>query len=212
MGATLGSRRAADIVRILPDGVGPPARVPREIFFAAHRCYVSGQRLDMQALARQLKVGRATLYRRAGNREELLDEVIWWHARRALAASARDAGRLVGAARICAVVAGLLRRVEADSVLRAFLESDPEVALRILTGTRSRVQRGIAATFCAVVDLETERGNFATELDTSTLAYAIVRLGEGFLYADVIADRPPDVDRAITVIDALLRGLNNVRR
>ena len=63
-----------------------------------------------------------------------------------------------------------------------------------------------------MVDLETERGNFATELDTSTLAYAIVRLGEGFLYADVIADRPPDVDRAITVIDALLRGLNTVRR
>jgi hypothetical protein len=38
---------------------------------------MSGQRLDMQALARRLRLGRATLYRRAGNREQILDEVVW---------------------------------------------------------------------------------------------------------------------------------------
>ena len=41
-----------------------------------------------------------------------------------------------------------------------------------------------------------------------SLAYAVTRISEGFLYADVLADRPPDIERAITVIQALLTGLD----
>jgi hypothetical protein len=39
-----------------------------------------------------------------------------------------------------------------------------------------------------------------------------MRISEGFLYADVIAARPPDVERAITVIRALLTGLDRAQR
>jgi hypothetical protein len=39
-----------------------------------------------------------------------------------------------------------------------------------------------------------------------------VRICEGFLYADVIADRPPDTGRAVTVIEALLLGLDRAHR
>ena len=39
-----------------------------------------------------------------------------------------------------------------------------------------------------------------------------MRISEGFLYADVIADRAPDIDRAITVIEALLLGLDLAQR
>jgi hypothetical protein len=59
-----------------------------------------------------------------------------------------------------------------------------------------------------LIDLERSRGAFDADLDTSTLAYAIIRISEGFLYADVIADRQPDIGRAITVIQALLIGLD----
>jgi len=58
------------------------------------------------------------------------------------------------------------------------------------------------------LDLERERGCFDASLDTPTLAYAIVRISEGFLYSDVVADRAPDIDRATTVIEALLTGLD----
>ena len=81
--------RDDDVQAVVPEGTAPPARIPAEIFAAAVDSYVSGQRLDMQALARRANVGRATLYRRAGNREQLLDEVIWWRARRMLAARVR---------------------------------------------------------------------------------------------------------------------------
>lgn len=197
---------------IVPEGIAPPATVPAGIFTAAVDAYVSGQRLDMQSLARRVGIGRATLYRRAGNREQLLDAVIWWRARHLLVTQVQASMGMAGAARIAAVIGGVLRAVERDQPLRAFLGSDPEAALRILTGARSRVQRGMAGALEKLIDLECSRGTFETELDTPTLAYAIVRISEGFLYADVIADRPPDIGRAITVIDALLLGLDLLHR
>jgi len=196
----------------VPEGTAPPAAVPPAIFAAAADAYLSGQRLDMVSLARRARVGRATLYRRAGNRDQLLDAVIWWRARRLLARQAEATAGLAGAERIAAMIGRVLRAVERDRPLHALIGSDPETALRILTGAGSQVQRGISGALEHLIDLERARGAFRTDLDTPTLAYAIVRIGEGFLYADVIADRPPDVGRAIRVIVALLRGLDAAHR
>ena len=192
----------------MPEGTGTPAVVPADIFAAAVEAYESGQRLDMKSLAQRIGVGRATLGRRAGNRQHLLDEVLWWRARRLLAEQVQATAAQAGATRIAAVIAGVLHAVDGDQPLRTFLESDPETALRILTGTRSTVQRGMAGALENLIDFERDRGTFAPGLDTSTLAYAIVRISEGFLYADVIADRVPDISRAVTVIKALLLGLD----
>jgi AcrR family transcriptional regulator len=201
-----------DARAVVPQGTAVPATVPPGIFNDAVDAYVSGLRLDMQSLARQAGVGRATLYRRVGNREHLLDEVIWWRARRLLVHQVQATAALAGVARIVAVIGGVLGAVERDKPLRAFLESDPEAALRILTGTRSRVQRGMAGALENLIDLERSRGTFEADLDAPTLAYAIVRICEGFLYADVIADRSPDIGRAVTVIEALLLGLDLAHR
>jgi AcrR family transcriptional regulator len=202
----------ADAMAIVPEGTAPPAGVPGPVFAAAVDAYLSGQRLDMQALARRAGLGRATLYRRAGNREQLLDAVIWWRARRLLARQAEATADLSGVARITAMIGQVLRAVERDRPLRALIGADPEAALRILTGSRSAVQRGMSGALENLIDLERSRDAFRTGLDTPTLAYAIVRIGEGFLYSDVIADRPADVGRAITVIEALLSGLDSAGR
>jgi AcrR family transcriptional regulator len=202
-----------DEVRIvLPEGTGVPASVPAHIFTAAVDTFSSGQRLDMRSLARRIGVARATLYRQVGNREQLLDQVLWWRARRLLAEQVRASTCLAGTERLTALIGGVLHAIGGDHPLRAFLESDPETALRILTGRRSTVHQGMAASLENVIDLERGRGSFDTSLDTPTLAYAIVRVSEGFLYADVIADRRPDIGRAVTVIEALLRGLDLVHR
>ena len=198
----------AEVRAVLPEGTSIPDRVPAEIFAAAVDVFVSGQRLDMRSLARRLAVARATLYRRAGNREQLLDEMLWWRARRLLADQVRASMALAGTARLAALIGGVLRGIGADRPLRAFLEADPETALRILTGARSAVHTGMVSALENLIDLERDRGAFEASLDTPTLAYAIVRISEGFLYADVIADRKPDIDRAITVIQALLVGLD----
>jgi AcrR family transcriptional regulator len=201
-----------DLRLIVPQGLVPPSRIPADVFASAADSYVSGQRLDMQALARRLGVGRATLYRRAGNREQLLDEVIWWRSRHALVGALRRSAGQTGVARIVSVVGGVLQAVERDTSLRSFLETDPEVAMRILTGTRSTVQHGMTTALEMLLHLENERGHFVADIDTPTLAYTVVRINEGFLYSDIIADRPPDIDRAIKIIDALLTGLDSASR
>ena len=102
----------------------------------------------------------------------------------------------------------MLHAIARDRPLRAFLRSDPETALRLLTGARSTVHLGMASALEKLIDLERDRGCFDAGLDTPTLAYAILRISEGFLYADPIADRTPDTDRATTLIEGLLTGLD----
>jgi AcrR family transcriptional regulator len=197
-----------DVGRVLPEGTGAPSTIPGPIFAAAVDTFVAGQRLDMRSLARRVGVARATLYRRAGNREQLLDQVLWWRARLLLADQVRASAHLNGTDRLTAVIAGVLRGIGADRPLRMFLESDPETALRVMTGTRSTVHQGMAAVLENLIDLERGRGAFDASLDTPTLAFAIIRVADGFLYSDVIADRAPDIDRATTVIEGLLVGLD----
>ena len=197
-----------DARAIVPGGAASPAAIPAEIFTAAVDAFAAGQRLDMRSLAQQLGVARATLYRRAGNRERLLDEMLWWRARRLLVDQVQATATLAGTERLVAVIGGVLRAIATDRPLRAFLESDPETALRLLTGPRSTVHQGMATALEKLIDLERDRGCFEPSLDTPTLAYAIVRISEGFLYADPIADRTPDTDRATTLIEGLLTGLD----
>jgi AcrR family transcriptional regulator len=201
-----------DVDRVLPEGTGPPAVVAEPIFAAAVDTFVTGQRLDMRSLAKHIGVARATLYRRADNREQLLDQVLWWRARHLLADQIKATAGLTGTDRLAAVIGGVLRAIGTDGPVRVFLESDPETALRLLTGPRSTVHRGMAQALENLIDLERGRGAFDASLDTRTLAFAIVRVSEGFLYSDVIADRATDTARAVTVIEALLRGLDLVHR
>jgi AcrR family transcriptional regulator len=201
-----------DVATVLPQGTGVPVTIPGPIFAAAVDTFVTGQRLDMRSLARRVGVARATLYRRAGNREQLLEQVLWWRARRLLAGQVRASAHLTGTDRLTAVVGGVLRAIGADRPVRVFLESEPETALRVLTGSRSTVHRGMAAALENLIDAERSRGAFDASLDTPTLAFAIVRVADGFLYSDVIADRASGVGRAIIVIEALLRGLDLVHR
>src|SRR5580692_6325781 len=170
-----------DVQAVLPQGTQPPAMVPGPIFAAAVDTFVAGQRLDMRSLARRLGVARATLYRRVGNRDRLLDEMLWWRARRLLVDQVQATASLAGTERLVAVVGGVLRAIARDRPLRAFLESDPETALRLLTGARSTVHQGMAAALEKLIDLERDRACFDARLDTPTLSYAIVRISEGFL-------------------------------
>ena len=204
--------RRDDAQAVLPGGAAVPAGIPDEIFAAAVDTFVAGQRLDMRSLARRIGVARATLYRRVGNREQLLDQVLWWRARRLLADQVRASAHLTGTDRLTAVIGGVLRAIGTDRPVRMFLEADPETALRLMTGTRSAVHQGMAKALENLIELERGRGAFDASLDTPTLAFAIVRVSDGFLYGDVIADRAPDIGRAVTAIEALLRGLDLVHR
>src|SRR6185437_14565099 len=106
-----------DVGRVLPEGTETPATIPGPIFAAAVDTFVAGQRLDMRSLARRLGVARATLYRRVGNREQLLDELLWWRARRLLVDQLRASEEMAGTERLVTVIGGVLRAITRDRPL-----------------------------------------------------------------------------------------------
>jgi len=202
------SSLADDLSWVVPEGTAPPSGIPPEIFAAAARAFGSGERLDMQQLAGSLGISRATLYRRAGNRDQLFAAVIWANSRATLVDAVRRTTRLRGVPRAVAVAAHVLTVSASSLPLRHFLATDPEAALRVLTGAHGGVQEHFIEAFERLLGLEAARGHLALSLDLASVSYAMVRLAEGFLYADVIADRERDIDRAVTLIDGLLRGLD----
>ena len=196
---------AVSHTEILPEGLAYPPDVPEEIFERALAIFLEERRLDMRALALDLGISRATLYRRVSGRDHLLGQVIWFLTRAALVRALEQAERLRGHRRIVAVVDVFMHDVHRRPALRRFLESEPEAALRILTSKHGPIQRGIIDALERALQQEVDKGAVRLSLDPATLAYAVVRLGEAFLYADVIADNEPDVDRAVEVIARLLR-------
>jgi AcrR family transcriptional regulator len=187
-------------------GVEPPEDIPAEIFEAALATYLDCKRLDMRALAGELGISRATLYRHAGGRDRLLGEVIWYRTRQGLALAGEATKHLKGEQRVITVVEAFIRGVHEAAPVRRLLEAEPETALRILTSKHSPVQRGVIDALERLIAREEESGELHAGVDPGALAYAIVRIGESFLYADVIADNDPDVSQAVTLVARLLRA------
>jgi tetracycline repressor-like protein len=161
----------------------------------------------MGALAHELGWSRATLYRKTPPREELLGEVVWFLTRHALVDAIEASKRLKGPSRVATTAERFLRFVGDQPAFRRFLEQEPEVALRVLTSKHGPVQAGMTSATEALLNEEARRGNLKLLEDARTLAYAIVRIGEGFLYADLIADEATDPERAGRVIALLLEPL-----
>jgi hypothetical protein len=59
----------------------------------------------------------------------------------------------------------------------------------------------------ALIDAEVAAGSYRPTIEPATLGYAIVRLGEAFLYNDAAAGLRGDVDR-LREVQAAILGVN----
>lgn len=194
-------------MRHLPEGTDPPPDLPPDAFAAALEAYEACRQLDMSALATELGVARATLYRRVGSRQRLLGEVLWYRSRQVLAASLAAAEGLRGAARVVAILESYLRVVTDRPQLRTLFERDAESALRLVSDQESPVHRGLVRVVSSVLAEEEERGTLQLTIDRDTLAFVIVRIGESLIYADRTGSAPPQSHRApVDVVARLLVG------
>jgi AcrR family transcriptional regulator len=176
---------------------------PADALHAARRHFLRGERLDMNELAQELGIGRATLYRWVGSRDQLLGEVIWSLAEPALAQARAEAkGR--GAAWVLAVYRRFGDLIVQFEPLRRFVKSEPECALRVMTSKASPQQRRVVDTFRDVLVEAQERKGLRLRLDPETLAFAMVRIGESFLWTDLITGEAPDLTKAHEVAGMLL--------
>ena len=183
---------------------GRPAAASREDVLAAamHR-YLRGQRIDVQAIAAELGLGRTTIYRWFGSREGLIGEVLnLAYDGLVEAACAEAKGR--GGARLLDIFDRLNRSLADAPALRQFVEAERETALRIITSSGGSAQPHNVARIVSVIEDEVRAGNYDPPVDPGTLGYAIVRLAEAFLFNDAAADMRGDVDRLRDVEAAIL--------
>ena len=180
----------------------PPAASRDDVLAAAMYRYLRGRRVDVREIALELGLGRTTIYRWFGSREGLIGEVLA-HAGEPLLAEARAEATGTGGVALIDTFDRLNRKlVEAPALLR-FVEQERDAALRILT-TDGIPQRRMVTNIARLIEDEVREGTYEPPVDPATLAYAIVKLAEAFLFNDAAAGMRGDVDRLRDVEAALL--------
>ncbi|TCJ96603.1 QsdR family transcriptional regulator [Nocardia alba] len=188
-----------------------PAKPVREaVIDLAHRWFLEGRRIDMQQLARACGIGRATLYRWWGSREVVIGEVVWRIIAEAIdRVEARDA-RVPGdpARRFVRNFGTLADTVRTFEPLTRFVAEDPEYGLRVLTSGYTVVQGRMidwaASRLAEIPDLD-------PRIEVRDLAYAIVRVGEAFVWSDIITGDPPQSGKATAMVSLLVSAATGTR-
>jgi AcrR family transcriptional regulator len=187
-----------------PPRRGRPATASRDDVLAAARAqFMAGERVDLTILARDLGLGRATIYRWFGSRERLLSEVIADESE-VLIAHHRRAVRRRGGQGLLEVFDRINRSLAGSMPLRRFVEQEGAAALRLLTSSTGAVQCRSVALIAEMIKAEVAAGRYEPPADPETLAYAIVRLCEAFLYNDAAFGIRGDHERLHEVEAALL--------
>ena len=183
---------------------GRPAGGTREdVLDAAMYRYLRGRRVDVQAVATEIGVGRATIYRWFGSREELIGEVLV-RAAEPLLEGARAQARGRGGHALLDTFDRFNRGLAGAPALRQFVEQERDAALRIICSGDGPVQPRIVERIVELIEDEVEAGRYEAPLDPSTLGYAIVKIAEAFLFSATVAGMRGDVDRLREVEAALL--------
>lgn len=184
---------------------GRPAAASRDdVLDAAIQAFLAGKRVDANAIAAQLGLGRTSIYRWFGSRDGLLG-----------AALARQLEQMVGYAERRSTATGGERLVEVldlavrwlveNGSLRTYFDQESTAALRLITRSDGVVHPAAVAIVEGLLERAEAQG-YQPPIDRATLAYALVRLWEAFLYNDAVAGFQGDVERLSRVQAALLRA------
>jgi AcrR family transcriptional regulator len=191
--------------RVLQADGGPMRPTPLDALAAARRMWLAEQRIEMGALAAELGISRATLYNWVGDKERLLGEVLWSIAETTIA-RARAEARGSGAEFISDLTERYLYYVASSDAVRKFLSADPELALRVLTCNRTSFQGRLIAVVQDLIEEQIRSASYQPPLEPSTLAYLLVRIGESFIFNDVITGSEPDLAKAAQASRVLLHA------
>ncbi len=174
----------------------------RRAIDAATHVYLAGEALDMSALAGDLGVGRATLYRWIGNRDELLGAVLAEATERTYR-RAIDHAPGSGAELILAVFEGVMRSVVASAPLRAFTQREPMVFIRLAL-MPGAIESVSARATAAVLAREQAAGRLQLTVAPEVLGGALVRICDVHLYAPLLGGDEPEIETALDLVALVL--------
>jgi AcrR family transcriptional regulator len=180
-----------------------PAASRDDVLDAALHRYLRGERIDVLALAGELGVGRTTIYRWFGSREQLLGDVVARAAETVLE-RVRAEGKGSGGPLLLDIFDRFNRALADAPALRAFLEQERDTALRIINSSGGVVTPRMVERIAEIIEEQVSAGAYRPPVEIETLAYAIVRLAEAFIFNDAAAGIRGDVDRLRDVEAAML--------
>jgi AcrR family transcriptional regulator len=184
--------------------VEPIRATPADAFRRAREIVQAGDRLDMLALANELGIARATLYRWTGDREQLLSDVLWVNVH-ALFEHVVDTTRERGADGLRIGATRFLTQLAGEGGLVGFLATEGQTGYRLITDSRGAVRPRLVSAIAAWIEREVQAGFYRPPEQPELLADGIVTLGERFLYHGGYVESNPDADTASRMIALLIR-------
>lgn len=182
---------------------------PLDVFKLARKHWLCGKRLNLNDIADEVGINRATLFRWVGTKELLLAEIIWSVYEPTLE-QAKNHAEGSGPEYIAAVCRCTMNAVLQSGPLQRFIQEDTQLALRILTSTRLLQERRLQA-FRTLLEDQVQKGQLTPALEIESLALLIIRMTESFVYSDLIVGREPAVDEACKAIFILAGGTPSLK-
>jgi AcrR family transcriptional regulator len=175
-------------------------------FSLARARLLAGERIDMQQLAAELGVDRSTLFRWVGSRDQLVSQILHELGQRTLTRVLHDARAkgLTGAQLVAETLGGFADELITAPFFRTYLRREPERALRLLTTNAGFIQREMMRAVERLLDEQVDPAALSYPMPTHDLAYLVIRIGESFIYTDLITGGVPDSGKARTALLALL--------
>lgn len=182
---------------------------PMSAFRMARRWWLEGRRLNLSLLAEELGVGRATLMRWVGNKDLLMGEIIWSEYKRlydqAIERAEADP-KLKGIDFLTQIYTDINIALINAKPMHDFMRAEPQWGLQLLTSNVSGLQSRLIETWRKLFEAQIQAGLINPEMDAESLAYFIIRIGEGAIYCDLICGRTPDPEPASTAFRLLVNG------
>src|SRR5262249_34952802 len=147
-----------------------------------------------------------TLFRWVGSRDQLVSQILHELAQKTLTRvlrNVRDMG-LTGAQLVADALAGFADELISAAFFRTYLRREPERALRLLSTKDGFIQREMISAVERLLDEEVDPAALSYPMPIHDLAYLVIRVGESFIYTDLITGGDPDSGKARTALLALL--------
>ncbi len=177
---------------------------PMDMHRLAREWFLGAKRIELQKLAVELGISRATAYRWAGSAEHLVGEVLASIVDDTFQRIV-DETRLSGSDRVLEVLERGMRYTHEFQPLRQFLARNPQLGLKIVASSHSLVRKHTIANLERLLEGEVAAGNMTLTVEPAVLAYALTRMMESFLYADLITGSTSDLEGASGILELMLR-------
>lgn len=182
---------------------GPrPGTSRAAVLHAARSAVLAGRPIELGPLAKELGVGRSTVYRWFGDREGLLGEVLAGLVRQAAAIVRHDIDG-AGRDRLWRSVAGFVDITLGLEPFGALVVREPLVVVRVIMDPRGHVQPALTEVLLEQIALDRPAGDLPP-IDDQVLAAVVVQSTMVALYARTVLGEEPNAEQALGVARAVI--------